>query len=70
MLSPSERKVLNAFRDFRMRPDQMLCFSGIDLEQKSAAIDELVHKQLLTRERFRGGFSLTVAGFRAMKACG
>ena len=70
MLSTPEQKVLLTFREYRMSPEQMLCFSGIDFEQKRAAINVLVDKKLLIRERFRGGFSLTMAGYKAMHTCG
>ena len=47
----------------------MLCFYGPDLEKHKTALQKLTDKQLLVKERFKGGFSLTEAGYQAMKAC-
>ena len=44
----------------------MLCFSGQDLVQKQATLDLMSDKQLLVKETFKGGYSLTNAGFSAM----
>jgi len=50
-----------------MTPGQMLCFSGPNLERDTAALHQLTDKKLLVKEKFKGGFSLTQAGFAAMK---
>lgn len=47
----------------------MLCFSGPNLETNKAALEILSDKDLLVREQFKGGYSLTPAGFAAMKTC-
>jgi hypothetical protein len=47
----------------------MLCFYGPDLEKHKAALRSLTEKKLLVKERFKGGYSLTRAGFAAMKSC-
>lgn len=47
----------------------MLCFYGPDLEKHQAALTTLTEKELLVKERFKGGYSLTQAGFVAMKEC-
>ena len=50
-----------------MTPGKMLCFSGPELESFSVPLDELTNKGLLDEESFKGGYSLTVSGFAAMK---
>lgn len=67
MLSESERSVLKTFRKFYMEPGEMLCFNGHDLLAKSPALDLLVVKQFLVREKFAGAFSLTTAGYAKMR---
>ncbi len=47
----------------------MLCFSGPNLERDKAALDLLTDKDLLDKEKFKGGYSLTKAGFAAMNDC-
>ena len=52
-----------------MNPGQMLCFSGPNLKQNKSTLDLLTDKELLVKERFKGGYSLTQAGFAAMNDC-
>jgi len=47
----------------------MLCFSGQDLERDRTALNGLSDKELLVKEKFKGGYSLTPAGFAAMQEC-
>jgi hypothetical protein len=47
----------------------MLCFSGPDLKRDLPALTLLTDKKLLVKEKFDGGYSLTHAGFTAMKDC-
>jgi hypothetical protein len=47
----------------------MLCFSGPKLEQDKATLELLSDKDLLDKEKFNGGYSLTQAGFAAMNDC-
>lgn len=67
MLSDSEKSVFNTFRKFYMEPGEMLCFNGHDLLAKSPALDLLVDKRFLVREKFAGAFSLTAAGYAKMR---
>lgn len=66
-MSISEKLVLKIFRKFYMRPGKMLCFSGVDLASKKPALDSLVDKQLLIREKVAGAFSLTSTGYVQMR---
>jgi hypothetical protein len=47
----------------------MLCFNGPDFERNKAALQQLTADSMLVKERFKGGYSLTHAGFAAMKKC-
>lgn len=67
MLNTTEQQVLGAFRKYLMTPHKMLCFYGPDLQQKSAALESLAQKELLHRESISGAYSLTQAGYEAMK---
>ena len=69
LLSTSEQRVLRTFRKFLVTPGEMLCFSGPELEQEKAALDLLIDKELLFKEMFNGGYSLTHSGFAAMNEC-
>ena len=69
MLSKSERRVLLTFRQFLMSPGQMLCFCGPHLKDHKATLELLTEKQLLVKEKFKGGYSLTQSGFKAMNDC-
>ena len=58
---------MKTFREYLMRPGRMLCFSGPDLERDRKALELLKDKKFLEKERFKGAYSLTKAGFVAMK---
>ncbi len=47
----------------------MLCFHGPNLSKYRAALQQLTEKQFLVKEQFKGAYSLTHAGFAAMKEC-
>ena len=68
-MSTSEQRVLRAFRQFLMTPGQMLCFYGPNLKQYQSALTQMTEKDLLVKEQFKGGYSLTNAGYAAMKDC-
>jgi hypothetical protein len=67
--SKSELRVFRTFRQYLMTPGQMLCFSGPSLERDRSALSQLTDRKLLVKEKFKGGYSLTPAGFAAMKQC-
>ncbi len=52
-----------------MTPGQMLCFDGPNLKQDKATLELLTDRELLVKEKFKGGYSLTQAGFAAMNDC-
>ena len=66
-LSDGEVRVLKIFRRYLMTPGQMLCLSGPEFETNKNALQELITTGFLVAEEFKGGYSLTDAGFRAMK---
>ena len=67
MFSQPEKRVFRKFRQFLMTPGQMLCFFGAELEKHRTALRTLTDKKLLDKEQFKGAYSLTQAGFEAMK---
>ena len=69
LLSPSEKTVLRTFQQYLVTPGNMLCFFGPNLEKHKAAFRGLTEKDLLVKEHFKGSYSMTRAGFEAMKAC-
>ena len=69
MLSRSEKSVLRTFRQHLVTPGKMLCFFGPNLEKHKAAFLHMTENELLIKEHFKGAYSLTPAGFEAMKAC-
>ncbi|MFP6676963.1 MAG: hypothetical protein VB878_17905 [Pirellulaceae bacterium] len=69
VLSRSEKTVLRTFRQYLVTPGKMLCFFGPNLEKHKTAFLRLTEKEFLVKERFKGAYSLTPAGFEAMKAC-
>ena len=69
MLTVPEQRALRVFRQYLMTPHRMLCFSGPNLEQHETALEALSNKDFLRREKRPGSYSLTRAGFTAMKHC-
>ena len=69
LFKASEARVFRTFRQYLMTPGRMLCFSGPDLQRDAATLQLLTDKGLLVKEKFNGGYSLTRAGFAAMKEC-
>jgi len=69
MLTKSEQRVVEVFREYMMTEGQMLCFSGRNLEQNSVTLQRLSDKDLLSKERYKGGYSLTKSGYAAMIDC-
>jgi hypothetical protein len=67
-LSASELAALKVFRDFRIAPGEMFCFTGPALEKHQKSLNQLVIKDLLVKEQFTSGYSMTAGGFRAMVA--
>jgi hypothetical protein len=69
VLSSAEEAALRTFRQYLITPGKMLCFFGPNLEKHEPALQELTEKQMLIKETFKGAYTLTDAGYRAMKAC-
>ena len=68
-MSKLEESVLAVFRKFLVTPGEMLCFYGPDLKKYKVALQQLTDKGMLVKESFNGGYSLTQAGYAAMKEC-
>ena len=69
LLSPSEKTVMRTFQQYLVTPGEMLCFFGPNLERHKPALQQLTKRDLLVEEQFQGAYSLTNAGFEAMKTC-
>jgi hypothetical protein len=67
VLSAGEKSVLTVFRRYLVKPGEMLCFSGPELKRRSLSLRKLTEKNMLTKEKFAGGYSLTNDGFSAMR---
>ncbi len=66
--SAGEASVLITFRRYLMTPGKMLCFSTQDIGSMKKSIDKLIAAGLLVPEEFKGGYSLTRAGYDAMRS--
>ena len=69
MFSDSEKNVFMVFRNYQITTGQLLCFNGPNLQKHEAALRRLAAKKLLIKERFKGAYSLTRAGYAAMEDC-
>lgn len=67
MLTKTETELLRVFREYLVRPGEMLCFQGPLFVKHRSALKQLTQRKLITKERFDGGYSLTSEGFAAMK---
>ena len=69
MLTTTEQRVMRAFRQYMLSPGQMLCFYGPQLKKYKPTLQQLTEKKFLVKERFKGAYSLTLSGYRAMRSC-
>ena len=69
MLTSPEKAALRTFHQHLLTPGKMLCFSGPNLEKHEAALQQLAENDFLVKEKFKGAYSLTRAGYTAMKSC-
>jgi len=67
MLTAPEHAALKVFRDYLIAPGEMFCFTGPLLDKHRSSLRQLAAKDLLVEESFSGGYSLTNAGFSAMR---
>lgn len=68
VITVAERRILDTYQQYLITPGQMLCFAGPNFERDKKTLEQMSDKELLTRESFDGGYSLTKSGFVAMKA--
>ena len=64
LLSRLDQRVLRSFQECLNTQEEMLCFSGPKLDQDQAALELVKDKELVVKESFKGGYSLTHAGLR------
>ncbi|MAT73189.1 MAG: hypothetical protein CMJ58_27195 [Planctomycetaceae bacterium] len=67
MLTDSESAVMDVFREFLVGPGEMVCFPTPLAEKHAASLKRLTQRDYLTKEEFAAGYSLTAAGYRAMR---
>jgi hypothetical protein len=67
-LTASELAALGVFGDFHIAAGEMFCFTGPALEKHQASLDQLVVKDMLVKEQFTSGYSMTPLGYRAMRS--
>jgi hypothetical protein len=67
-LTAPERAALKVFSEFHVAAGKMFCFHGPTLEKHKRSLALLVEKDLLVKEHFASGYSLTPIGYRAMRA--
>ncbi len=67
-LSSAESAVFAVFRTYLARPGEMVCFPGPLAQQYAATLLKLTQRDLLVKESFAPGYSLTAAGYDAMCA--
>ena len=65
-LTDGELNVLGVFKKYLLAPGQMLCLSNTDIDSMKSVLESLTSAGLLVPEEFKGGYSLTQTGFRAM----
>ena len=65
-LTDAEANVLAVFKKYLMTPGQMLCLSNTDIDSMKVVLEKLTKAGLLVPEEFKGGYSLTQSGFKAM----
>jgi hypothetical protein len=63
-LSAREIAALKVFSDYRVSLGKMFCFTGPLLEKHKISLALLVDRNLLVKEQFAAGYSLTPNGFR------
>jgi hypothetical protein len=61
-----DQSALVVFRKYLIEPGQMLCFHGPLLDQNRDSLRQLTEQGLLSKDNFKGGYTLTQAGFAAM----
>lgn len=66
MFSASEKDALQVFRSYKIAAGELLCFSGPNLQKHEPALKKLAVRKILIKERFKGAYSLTAAGYEAM----
>ena len=69
VLTTAEQRVMRTFRRFLMTPGQMHCFYGPNLKQNLTTLERLTDREFLVKEKFQGGYSLTLEGYAAMNSC-
>src|SRR5438874_12452808 len=67
MFSKADLAVFDVFRGYLVTAGEMLCFHGNWFDEHKESLRHLTAEKLLTQEQFKGGYSLTRAGFAALQ---
>ena len=67
MFSKTDLAVFDVFRSYLVAPGEMLCFHGKWFDEHRESLRHLTAEKLLTKEQFKGGYSLTQNGFAALQ---
>jgi hypothetical protein len=70
MLSLVDQIVLDIFRSYLVTPGELLCFHGKWLDEHAESLRHLTAMKLITKEEFKGAYSLTEAGYAAIHGAG
>jgi hypothetical protein len=62
-----QQSALVVFRKYLIEPGEMLCFHGPLLDENRNSLRCLTEQGLLSKDKFKGGYTLTKAGFAAMQ---
>lgn len=65
-LTAGEINILAVFRKYLMTPGRMLCLNNTDIGTMKRSLEKLTAAGLLIPEDFKGSYSLTRSGFKAM----
>lgn len=64
-MTPAEHKIMAVFRRFRVGPYKMLCMNHFVDEAFLAAMEHLIDRKLVVKDRPAHAYYLTRAGYEA-----
>lgn len=64
-MTQAERQILAIFRRFRVGPNKMLCMNTFVNDEFLAAMEKLIKRKLVVKDRPKHAYYLTHAGYGA-----
>ncbi len=64
-MTPAELEIMAIFRRFRVGPNKMLCMDNFIDDMFLAAMENLVDRKLVVKDRPAHAYYLTLAGYKA-----